>query len=61
MTAPHLVTVDADGWHIAHPVTCDLDEDCPFDGAAQGWSDPPAAGVYPWHDWDGQLGPEISA
>lgn len=49
----HTVTVSADGWHMAHPIFCDLTE-CPFDGLAQDeWTAPPtAAGVWRWHDFD---------
>ncbi len=49
----HTVTISVDGWHMAHPIFCDLAE-CPFDGLAQAeWVDPPtAAGVWKWHNFD---------
>lgn len=49
----HTVTVRATGWHMAHPIECDLAE-CPFDGLAQAeWSEPPTAeGVWQWHNFD---------
>lgn len=49
----HTVTVHADGWHMAHPISCVLAE-CPFDGLAQAeWSEPPhAEGVWRWHAFD---------
>lgn len=48
----HRITLYADRWHLAHPVTCDL-ERCPFDAVAAGWSEQPGPlGAYEWSDPD---------
>ncbi len=49
----HTVTVHASGWHMAHPITCDL-SDCAFDGLAQAeWVDAPTAeGIWQWHAFE---------
>lgn len=49
----HTVTVHSTGWHMAHPITCDL-KNCAFDGLAQAeWVEPPTAeGIWQWHDFD---------
>lgn len=49
----HTVTAHSTGWHMAHPVTCALDE-CAFDGLAQAeWTEAPTAeGVWQWHDFE---------
>lgn len=49
----HTVTVHSTGWHMAHPITCALD-DCAFDGLAQAeWTEAPTAeGVWQWHDFE---------
>ncbi len=48
----HTVTVHATGWHMAHPLDCDLVA-CPFDARAQAeWDRPPhAEGVWRWHNF----------
>ena len=49
----HTVTIRKGSWHMAHPITCVLD-DCAFDGLAQAeWDQPPHdVGVWRWHDFD---------
>lgn len=51
----HTVTLDDIGWHLAHPITCDLSA-CPFDAEARAWPSAPADhGVYRWDLVDGPL------
>jgi hypothetical protein len=50
----HTVTLDS-GWHLAHPVTCDLSA-CPFDAVARSWSGAPRSeGIYRWYHTAGPL------
>ncbi len=53
LNAWHTVTVHSSGWHMAHPITCDL-ANCAFDGLAQAeWTEAPhAEGVWQWLDFD---------
>ena len=49
----HTVTFDDSGWHLAHPITCDL-ADCEFDAVARQWPDAPGVpGRYRWDEPDG--------
>ncbi len=49
----HTVTFDESGWHLAHPITCQL-ADCEFDAAARQWPEAPGIpGRYRWEEPDG--------
>ena len=48
----HTVTINDDGWHMAHPIDCQLDG-CLFDDEAQRWTYQPAPnGKYRWQQYD---------
>lgn len=48
----HTVTIDSDGWHLAHPLDCDLAR-CKFDAIARRWHGPPTSdGTYVWEELD---------
>ena len=51
----HTVTLDGTGWHLAHPITCELSS-CQFDAEARDWREAPAAhGIYRWDEPDNRL------
>jgi hypothetical protein len=46
----HVVTIKSDGWHMAHPITCEL-ASCSFDAVASDWNKAPdELGTYAWDD-----------